>query len=144
MPITVCIAWSVYFLHQCQLRQKLMAKQKKIRQSYVEYQRGAPQSGDLEHVTHCFQALLEDIRCHADDTPRYSGFQPSLSTGLGQKYQCRDWHQLEEWAKSNNACWRYTDHSRPGHHVVEDFTYCPKDSPYASKVAEIFGSNSHG
>lgn len=68
--------------------------QKEIRRSYVRYQNGMPQTGDLGHVRHCFDALRQDILCNADDTPRYSGFQPQDSTGLMQDHQCRteiDW-----------------------------------------------------
>ena len=92
--------------------------QKEIRLSYVQYQSGTPQTRDLRHIKRCFDALRQDILCNADDTPRYSGFQPSHSTGLMQDHQCRDWSQLEEWAKANTGCWRHLPETGPDFHLI--------------------------
>lgn len=124
-----------------QLLESDISLQKEIRLSYIQYQTGAPQTRDLRHVKHCFDALRQDILCDADDTPRYTGFQPSHSTGLMQDRKCRDWGQLEEWAKANTGCWRHLPETGPDFHLVEQYKFCPQDSPYAAKVAEVFGSN---
>ena len=116
-------------------------EKKEIRISYNRFRDGLPQNLDVSHILHCFDSLRQDIICNADDVPRYSGFQPSGSTGRGQKHQCRDWNQLEEWANANTACWRYIQDSSPDFHLIEQYKFCPPGSPYAAKVAEVFGSN---
>ena len=65
-----------------------------------------PQTLHFSHVGHCLAAIREDIICNADDTPRYTGFANSPSSGLGQIRMCRDWSELEKWAREHSACYR--------------------------------------
>ena len=83
--------------------------------------------------------------CNADDTPRYSGYQPPQSSGLGQVRMCKDWSALEKWATGieRAGCWRHI----PGEEGVEGFSnldryrFCPKGSPYeeAAKTEWLSG-----
>ena len=57
-----------------------------------------------------------------------------------QEHKCRSWRQLKQWAKANTACWRYPDRSKPGYRIIDHFSFCPENSPYAAKVAEVLGS----
>lgn len=81
--------------------------------------------------------------CDADDTPRYSGFQPSSSTGLGQVRMCRDWNALEKWAmdEERSGCWRDIpgEDGVDGFRELERYRFCPEGSPYEemSKTAWI-------
>lgn len=86
------------------------------------------------HVQHCLLVLRDEVMCNADDTPRYTGYQPSKSSALGQVRMCRDWGALEEWAmdKERVGCWRHV----PGEEGVDGFSnldryrFCPESSPY--------------
>ncbi|TVY92789.1 Phenylalanine aminomutase (L-beta-phenylalanine forming) [Lachnellula willkommii] len=62
---------------------------------------------------HCMNILREDMFCHADDTPRYTGRLHSQAgkdhpqAGIGQMRKCRDFNKLFEWSNEHSAC--YTD-----------------------------------
>ena len=82
-------------------------------------------------MLHCYEVLKEEILCNADDTPRYTGYQPDRASGLGQVRMCRDWKRLEEWSHANTACWRYLGNSsEPGFRELDRYRFCPDDSPW--------------
>ncbi|MCJ1236443.1 hypothetical protein MMC14_004424 [Varicellaria rhodocarpa] len=103
-----------------------------LRTAILEYHTQAvKQSSPHLHVIHCLNVLRDEIMCDADDTPRYTGFQPHKSSGLGQFRMCRDWSQLEQWAEDHTACWRHIgDISEPGFRELERYRFCPAGSPY--------------
>lgn len=69
--------------------------------------------------------------CDADDTPRYTGFQPNQKSGLGQVRMCRDFSRLEEWADENTACWRHIgDIYEDGFRELDRYRFCPEGSQY--------------
>ena len=70
--------------------------------------------------------------CDADDTPRYTGFQPNQKSGLGQVRMCRDWTQLEAFADNHHACWRHVGEiHEDGFRELDRYRFCPEGSPYA-------------
>ncbi|KAI9815252.1 MAG: hypothetical protein M1827_002732 [Pycnora praestabilis] len=117
----------------------LIKLQKTIRQWVLEYDRGLNQTEPTEHILHCLDALRQDVICYADDTPRYTGFQPSGRSGTGQIRQCKSWRRLEAWAQQHSACWRYIQPHNHTFNSLERHKFCPKGSPYISRVNEIFG-----
>ena len=96
------------------------------------------QSGAFAHVVHCLDALRQDVLCSADDTPRYAVLKKETPTGGGQYRHCRDWSELEAWAKEQTACWRYVNSTDPNTSQLERFKYCPEGSPYLEKARKIF------
>lgn len=103
-----------------------------VRNSIVEYHDNRTQSTPWGHVQHCLLVLRDEILCNADDTPRYTGFQASRRSGLGQVRMCRDFSQLEKWALENSACWRHIGDSWKvqGFREVDRYRFCPEGSPY--------------
>ncbi|PYH81882.1 hypothetical protein BO82DRAFT_383445 [Aspergillus uvarum CBS 121591] len=88
--------------------------------------RGLPQRIAFSHVQHCLDQLRQDVICNADDTPRYAGHQQPgdpPGTGAGQVRLCRDWSQLERWARERTACFKHEDEV-PGR-MVDRFKFCP-------------------
>ncbi|RAK77476.1 uncharacterized protein BO72DRAFT_496141 [Aspergillus fijiensis CBS 313.89] len=74
--------------------------------------RGLLQRIAFSHVLHCLDQLRQDVICNADDTPRYAGHpRPGdpPGTGAGQVRLCRDWAQLERWARERTACFKHED-----------------------------------
>ena len=59
-------------------------------------------------------------------------------TGGGQVRQCRDWRELEDWARENTACWKYVNSTDPTMDQLERFKYCPNGSPYLEKAREKY------
>lgn len=89
-----------------------------------------PQTQHFRHVGHCLEAFRQDIICNADDTPRYTGISKiptkGPTSGLGQVKMCRDWQQLQTWAREHSACYKYDPTSSDVHHVdLSRFKYCP-------------------
>ena len=85
-----------------------------------------PQSLHFSHINHCLDAIREDIVCNADDTPRYTGFTESTSSGLGQFRMCKDWGMLEAWAKQHSACYKTkADTVTAAGISLDSFKYCP-------------------
>ena len=105
----------------------------------LQFDRGLERSEPTEHILHCLDALRQDTLCYADDTPRYTGFQASGRSGTGQARQCRDWSELELWAQSHTACWRYINPHDPNFDSLQRHTFCPAGSPYIEKVKAVFG-----
>ena len=108
--------------------------QKNLRAAFEEYRSNRPQTKSWAHVQHCFLVLREEIMCNADDTPRYSGYQPPHASGTGQVRMCRDWNALEEWAKNEErtACWRDIPESEfvNKNTTLDRYRFCPEGSPY--------------
>lgn len=104
----------------------------------MELKRGNELSGNFAHITHCLDALRQEVICNADDTPRWSGYGHRI-TGAGQNRMCRDWSKLANWAKDYPACWGETDNESP----EERLSFCPKDSPYADQIIERLGEANH-
>ncbi|KAJ6035867.1 hypothetical protein N7540_000146 [Penicillium herquei] len=88
--------------------------------------RGLPQRIAFSHILHCLDQLRQDVVCNADDTPRYAG-TPSPDrppgTGAGQIRMCKDWAQLERWARKRTACFKHEDEV-PGR-MIDRFKFCP-------------------
>ena len=98
----------------------------------VEFKANTPQSSPYLHVIHCLNVLRDEIMCDADDTPRYTGFQPNQKSGLGQVRMCRDWTQLEAFADNHHACWRHVGEiHEDGFRELDRYRFCPEGSPYA-------------
>ena len=118
----------------------------KIQKYTSTAQAGLPQEDpDLyEHVEHCLDSLLQDVYCHADDTPWYE----LPAEGYRDRYDkfqtrtCKSWDGLLEWADQYNACYKndnVTDASgNELENVIEYYTYCPKNSPYKEAMIEHF------
>ncbi|MCJ1308626.1 hypothetical protein MMC25_002279 [Agyrium rufum] len=108
---------------------------KTIRDSIDQYRTSQPQSVAYSHVQHCLLVLRSEIMCNADDTPRYSGYQPEQSSGLGQVRMCRSWDALEAWAKhpDRSGCWKHVpgESGVNGFQVVDRYRFCPEGSKYA-------------
>jgi len=104
----------------------------------MELKSGEPLSGSFAHITHCLDALRQEIICNVDDTPRWSGYGHRF-TGAGQYRMCRDWKQLDNWAMRYPACWGETDNENP----EERLSFCPKDSSYAENIIEKLESANH-
>ncbi|TGO43946.1 hypothetical protein BCON_0695g00030 [Botryotinia convoluta] len=111
----------------------------KLRTSLLEFHRGEDQSGSFAHVTHCLDALRQDIKFNADDTPLWSGYGHRI-TGVDQIRMCRNWDLLDEWSKTFPSCWNKIPCIED---INERFSYCPVDSPYADQIIEILGSKHH-
>ena len=84
--------------------------QKYIRQHFISILSSAdPPAWSLEHDFHCFDAIRQQIMCHADDTLLYT--TGHRDAGVNQTRQCRDWDALREWATERTAC--YFDYEAP-------------------------------
>lgn len=125
-----CVVRSVRLIDNCTWK-ALTPIWKTLRTSLVEFRSDSPQSVPWLHLGHCLNVLRDEIMCNADETPRYTGFQPNQKSGLGQVRMCRDWKQLESWAQEHTACWRYVgDISEPGFRELDRYRFCPEGSPY--------------
>ncbi|MCJ1251529.1 hypothetical protein MMC30_008764 [Trapelia coarctata] len=111
---------------------------KNIRQTVLEFDRGLDRSEPTEHILHCLDALRQDVLCYADDTPRYTGFQRSGSSGTGQFRKCRSWSALDAWGQKNTACYRYINPHNHTFDLLERHRFCPEGSPYIEKVKQAF------
>lgn len=107
--------------------------------------RGAPQDEHLyHHVEHCLDSLLQDVYCHADDTPWYELPPKSSREGYDrfQTRQCRNWDQLVDWAGRYNACYKdgnVTDvDGVEVQSVYEHYTFCPEGSAYIPEVERYY------
>jgi hypothetical protein len=79
----------------------------------------------LEHNLHCIESLRQDVMCHADDTPRYTGYSKKPVSGVMQTRQCRSWDKLEAWARDHTACYRDIGRDVEGFPMIEKFKFCP-------------------
>jgi hypothetical protein len=108
--------------------------QKKIRRWVRQANNSTLSPDGVGHVYHCLDALRQDTLCYADDTPRYTGYQPARHSGTDQNRQCKDWSNLASWARQHHACWKYTDTSQPTIGIGEELQNCPEGSPYTEAM----------
>ncbi|KAI9666258.1 MAG: hypothetical protein M1821_004193 [Bathelium mastoideum] len=115
----------------------------KMRQIFIATRTGHQvKESFLMHALHCLDSLRQSLECHADDTPRYTGFQPHAVSGLGQHMKCRSWDALAAWGRQHSACWQYIDDKAdPNFDSLDRYRFCPPNSPYADKVRAAFGEN---
>jgi len=105
-----------------------------LRKALYELKGGYELSSPWAHTQHCLMVLREEVMCNADDTPRYTGFQPGTKSGIGQVRMCKDWGRLEEWAQEKTACWKHVgSDTEPGFRELDRYRFCPDDSPYRQK-----------
>lgn len=97
--------------------------------SLSEFRDGEIQSRAWHHIAHCLDALRRQILCDADDTPRATERRVEVVSGLGQHRMCRDWGELERWARSHTAC--YKRPAKPDDEIgLKRFMHCPEGSGY--------------
>jgi hypothetical protein len=97
--------------------------------SLFEFQNGQAQSRTWHHIGHCLDALRRQILCDADDTPRATERRVEVVSGVGQHRVCRDWGELESWAKAHTACYKRPE--KPGDEIgLKRFMHCPEGSGY--------------
>ncbi|KAF7860759.1 hypothetical protein EAF04_008277 [Stromatinia cepivora] len=75
-----------------------------LRDAIKDLRAGKSVDDKLIHLNHCYDALRQEIQCHADDTPLYAPYRSKL-TGDGQFRRCRDWKALTAWAQEHSACY---------------------------------------
>ncbi|KAL5335748.1 hypothetical protein BJX70DRAFT_374384 [Aspergillus crustosus] len=97
--------------------------------SLFEFQGNQTQSRSWHHIIHCLDALRRQILCDADDTPRATERRVEVVSGVNQHRICRDWGELENWAKRYTACYKRPE--RPEDEVgLRRFMHCPEGSGY--------------
>ncbi|KUJ11512.1 uncharacterized protein LY89DRAFT_688748 [Mollisia scopiformis] len=116
---------------------------KLIKRSLSEYRLDLPQTLERQHISHCLDALRQNVLCAADDTP-----MPTLhshATGDNQAMQCRSWDKLIEWARDpeKDACYRIVDEYKDPVHNLERFAYCSEDSRYYETMTNYFAKWGH-
>lgn len=128
-----------------------------IRKAIMSKHNGDNQTFDLNHMNHCLNGLRQDsklasmisigwltqtlVMCAADDTP-----MPALTghIGDGQVRKCRDWSKMTKWATQldRNACYKIDDY-REATNTLEQFAFCPPDSPYQPIQQAYFDYHGH-
>lgn len=116
-----------------------MSFQKTLRRAFLDLRAGQSFAYSWGHHMHCFESLLEDTICMADDTPRYTSFDHPGLSGMGQSRYCRSWDQLEAWAQEHTSCWRHINATDPKFDTLLRYRYCPPGSPYAEAIRAVFG-----
>ncbi|KAL8770271.1 MAG: hypothetical protein Q9209_003907 [Squamulea sp. 1 TL-2023] len=115
---------------------------KSIHMSITEWNLGLNQTYQLNHITHCLDAVREAIICSADDTPRFSSYpdQKDLPT---QTRMCRSWGKLSKWAAQpqQTACYRYLNEDAKHLDQHERYKFCTKETGYADIVKDWFRKN---
>lgn len=102
-----------------------------VRAAVLEAYDGKPLRKTYEHVTHCLNALREEIVCNADDTLMYTGpFNAEAGkkephSGIGQVRMCNDWSKLDRFALDHSACFRAINRSTPNFPTKERYKFCP-------------------
>ncbi|RDL36096.1 Uncharacterized protein BP5553_06708 [Venustampulla echinocandica] len=115
-----------------------------LRNIYIsidEHERGVPQSLGRHHILHCLGALYDDIKCNADDTPRYTD-KHGRKPGEGQIRKCRDWSKLKAFVNEREGCFKYIKHDKEDIRIIERMKYCSNNSPYLPKIRKYFGFSS--
>ena len=102
------------------------------------------------HVSHCLDALLQDVYCHADDTPWYQvPPQPYRQKyAKSQTRQCRSWQKLLEWSNDHDACYKYdnvtnADGEPTDTNQLEHYRFCREGSPYIPVMEKYFDRQSN-
>jgi hypothetical protein len=80
--------------------------------------------------------------CTADDTPMPAPVEHQ--GGDGQIRRCRDWDRLIAWARrpDQHACYEFDDY-RESTNTLEDFAFCPPESPYRDFQKAYFRYHGH-
>lgn len=83
--------------------------------------------------------LLQDVWCHADDTPWYQPPPEWEKHGYAeiQYRQCRNFDQLLGWVQERYACYKHYLEDDGGDYL-EHYHFCPEDSPYRSVMEKHF------
>ncbi|RDL32062.1 uncharacterized protein BP5553_09464 [Venustampulla echinocandica] len=105
--------------------------------------KGIPSKTSYEHLLHCMDTLLQDVMCHADDTPWYQlPPQPYRENyAKFQTRQCKDWQALLRWAEERGACFQYDvldADGKPVEDIFEHYRFCPEGSPYIPAMESYF------
>ena len=97
-----------------------------------------------EHIFHCLNMLRQDIMCKADDTPMPSANEPHV-IGNNQVMQCRDLNQLVALSRhpDHHSCFKLFSDYKPVAHELEQYAFCPEDSPYRPVMEEYFERHAH-
>ncbi|MCJ1312465.1 hypothetical protein MMC25_006139 [Agyrium rufum] len=106
---------------------------KRIRKTIVELRRGEEPSYPWAHTDHCLSSLLDDAFCAADDTPKKDQDSPGT-----QYRQCRDWSELEAWARQHTACYKFINETSSTLPLLDRYQFCPADSPYWGEVRKWY------
>ncbi|CDM37565.1 hypothetical protein DTO013E5_7647 [Penicillium roqueforti] len=97
--------------------------------SLFEFREGQTQTRTWHHIAHCLDALRRQIICDADDTPRATERRVEVVSGVGQNRVCRNWGELENWAKAHTSCYRRPE--KPEDETgLKRFMHCPEGSGY--------------
>lgn len=83
--------------------------------------------------------LLQNILCDADDTPMYTTKTKKKDAGLHQTRMCRSWDKLNQWAETQTSCYVFINETQGVDTTFNRYKWCPKDSPYATKMLEHMG-----
>ena len=59
-------------------------------------------------------------------------------TEAGQTRQCQDWKAVEEFSLQNPACFKDLGAARHKKPMMEEWQFCPEDSPYKKIADEYF------
>jgi hypothetical protein len=80
--------------------------------------------------------------CTADDTPMPAPV--AHQGGDGQLRRCRDWDKLISWATrpDQHACYEFDDY-REATNTLENFAFCPPESPYRKFQEAYFQYHGH-
>ena len=106
----------------------------------MEYRHGIPQTYSVGHLTHCFDVIRAEITCTFDDLPLAL---PLPEHGPNDQYrQCKDWAQLEKFAKEHAPCVSFNA-LREAHIAGTDplpasVRYCQHDSPLLPGIRQYF------
>jgi len=126
---------SIYLLNSYHLLHCM----RKVRRWVTISQYNGKQLDSYIHIVHCMDQLVQDIICHADDTPLYTSPLHNATTGDGQQRMCRDWGALARWAEDQTSCFGYINETQGVDAVIQRFRYCPEGSPYGAAMREHFG-----
>ena len=103
--------------------------QQLIRETIIGAAEGKPARDDAEktlgHNLHCIESLRQDTLCHADDTPRYTGYSKKEVSGVLQTRMCRSFDKLEAWARAHTACYRDIGRDVKDFPRIEKYKFCP-------------------
>ena len=82
--------------------------------------------------------------CFADDTPMPTGSEKN-QIGHGQVRQCKSIEKLIAWTQhtDHHACFRMLSDYREIPHSLEEFAFCPPESPYFEIARDYFDEHGH-
>lgn len=116
-----------------------------IRRAFQNFDKGVGNDWEImEHVWHCLNSIRKDVMCKADDTPTPSMEQQHV-IGKDQVMECKNWDALLAWAghPDRNGCYRIiSDYRRPDH-ILEQYAFCPPNSPHYPVMKAYFEKHGH-